>query len=82
MPRVQGPETTRSARSSSGSVVQRGALHAETLSNASRARAEKQYVEPGAVVKTAMRRLKDTLAPLGLHLARVRGAGYLLDRAD
>jgi hypothetical protein len=33
-------------------------------------------------VKTAMRRLKDTLAPLGLHLARVRGAGYLLDRSD
>lgn len=33
-------------------------------------------------VKTALRRLKDTLAPLGLHLARVRTAGYLLDRAD
>lgn len=33
-------------------------------------------------VKTALRRLKDTLAPLGLHLARVRAAGYLLDRAD
>ena len=33
-------------------------------------------------VKTALRRLKDTLAPAGLRLARVRGAGYLLDRAD
>jgi len=33
-------------------------------------------------VKTALRRLKDTLAPLGLHLARVRAAGYLLDRTD
>jgi len=33
-------------------------------------------------VKTALRRLKDTLAPLGLHLARVRAAGYLLDRLD
>lgn len=33
-------------------------------------------------VKTALRRLKDALAPLGLHLARVRAAGYLLDRAD
>lgn len=33
-------------------------------------------------VKTTLRRLKDTLAPLGLHLARVRAAGYLLDRAD
>ena len=33
-------------------------------------------------VKTALRRLKDTLAPLGLHLARVRAAGYLLDRSD
>lgn len=33
-------------------------------------------------VKTALRRLKDTLAPLGLDLARVRSAGYLLDRAD
>jgi DNA-binding response OmpR family regulator len=33
-------------------------------------------------VKTALRRLKGTLAPLGLRLARVRAAGYLLDRAD
>ena len=33
-------------------------------------------------VKTALRRMKDTLAPLGLHLARVRAAGYLLDRSD
>jgi DNA-binding response OmpR family regulator len=33
-------------------------------------------------VKTALRRLKDSLAPLGLHLARVRAAGYLLDRTD
>jgi hypothetical protein len=33
-------------------------------------------------MKTALRRLKEALAPLGLHLARVRGAGYLLDRAD
>jgi hypothetical protein len=32
-------------------------------------------------VKTSLRRLKDTLAPLGLHLARVRAAGYLLDRS-
>jgi DNA-binding response OmpR family regulator len=32
-------------------------------------------------VKTALRRLRDTLAPLGLHLARVRSAGYLLDRS-
>jgi hypothetical protein len=36
----------------------------------------------GEAVKTALRRLKDTLAPLGLRLARVRAAGYLLDRAD
>jgi hypothetical protein len=36
----------------------------------------------GEAVKTALRRLKDTLAPLGLHLARVRSAGYLLDRSD
>ena len=34
----------------------------------------------GEAVKTALRRLKDTLAPLGLHLTRVRAAGYLLDR--
>jgi hypothetical protein len=33
-------------------------------------------------MKTALRRLKDTLAPLGLRLARVRAAGYLLDRSD
>lgn len=33
-------------------------------------------------VKTALRRLKDTLTPLGLHVARVRAAGYLLDRCD
>ena len=33
-------------------------------------------------MKTALRRLKDTLAPLGVHLARVRAAGYLLDRSD
>jgi hypothetical protein len=33
-------------------------------------------------VKTSLRRLKDTVAPLGLRLARVRAAGYLLDRAD
>jgi hypothetical protein len=33
-------------------------------------------------VKTALRRLKDSVAPLGLHLARVRAAGYLLDRSD
>jgi len=31
-------------------------------------------------VKTALRRIKDGLAPLGLRLSRVRGAGYLLDR--
>jgi len=36
----------------------------------------------GEAVKTALRRLKDTLLPLGLHLARVRSAGYLLDRSD
>lgn len=45
------------------------------------------YDEEGAsthdeAVKTSLRRLKDTLAPLGLHLARVRAAGYLLDRSD
>jgi hypothetical protein len=33
-------------------------------------------------VKTALRRLKATLAPLGLHLTRVRAAGYLLDRSS
>jgi hypothetical protein len=33
-------------------------------------------------VKTSLRRLKDTLAPLGLRLTRVRAVGYLLDRAD
>jgi DNA-binding response OmpR family regulator len=33
-------------------------------------------------VKTALRRLKAALAPVGLHLARVRAAGYLLDRSD
>jgi DNA-binding response OmpR family regulator len=33
-------------------------------------------------MKTALRRLRDALAPLGLHLARVRASGYLLDRAD
>jgi hypothetical protein len=32
-------------------------------------------------VKTALRRIKDGLAPLGLRVSRVRGAGYLLDRA-
>lgn len=31
-------------------------------------------------VKTTLRRIKDALAPLGLRLARVRAAGYLLDR--
>ena len=31
-------------------------------------------------VKTALRRIKDALAPLGLRLTRVRAAGYLLDR--
>ena len=31
-------------------------------------------------VKTTLRRVKDALAPLGLRLSRVRGAGYLLDR--
>ncbi len=33
-------------------------------------------------VKTALRRLNGTLTPVGLHLARVRAAGYLLDRSD
>ena len=33
-------------------------------------------------VKTSMRRIKDGLAPLGLRLTRVRGSGYLLDRAE
>jgi hypothetical protein len=33
-------------------------------------------------VKTALRRLKDSLVPVGLRLTRVRGAGYLLDRSD
>jgi DNA-binding response OmpR family regulator len=36
----------------------------------------------GEAMKTALRRLRNTLAPLGLHLARVRASGYLLDRAD
>lgn len=33
-------------------------------------------------MKTALRRLRDGLAPVGLELTRVRGAGYLLDRSD
>ena len=33
-------------------------------------------------VKTALRRIKDALAPVGLRLTRVRSAGYLLDRAS
>jgi hypothetical protein len=33
-------------------------------------------------VKTSMRRIKQGLAPLGLRLTRVRGSGYLLDRAE
>jgi hypothetical protein len=33
-------------------------------------------------LKTTLRRLKDSMVPLGLRLARVRAAGYLLDRAD
>ena len=32
-------------------------------------------------VKTALRRIKDALEPLGLRLTRVRRAGYLLDRS-
>ena len=32
-------------------------------------------------VKTSMRRIANSLAPLGLLLRRVRGAGYLLERA-
>jgi hypothetical protein len=32
-------------------------------------------------VKTALRRIKHALAPVGLQPIRVRGAGYLLDRA-
>ena len=32
-------------------------------------------------VKTALRRIKHALAPVGLQPTRVRGAGYLLDRA-
>jgi DNA-binding response OmpR family regulator len=36
----------------------------------------------GEAMKTALRRLRNALAPLGLHLARVRSSGYLLDRAD
>ena len=32
-------------------------------------------------VKTALRRIKRALAPVGLQPTRVRGAGYLLDRA-
>jgi hypothetical protein len=32
-------------------------------------------------LKTAMRRVKDALAPLGLRVARVRSAGYLVDRS-
>jgi hypothetical protein len=34
----------------------------------------------GEAIKTALRRLKGTLAPVGLQLTRVRSAGYLLDR--
>src|SRR5262249_61151781 len=34
----------------------------------------------GEAVKTALRRLKSTLAPLGLRLARVRSAGHGLGR--
>jgi hypothetical protein len=33
-------------------------------------------------VKTALRRLTTTLAPLGLRLTRVRAAGYVLDRRE
>ena len=33
-------------------------------------------------VKTSIRRVKNGVAPLGLRLSRVRGAGYLLDRAE
>ncbi len=33
-------------------------------------------------VKTALRRIKHGLAPLGLRVTRVRGSGYLLDRAE
>ena len=36
----------------------------------------------GEAVKTAVRRLKSTLGPLGLRLARVRSAGYVLDRRE
>jgi hypothetical protein len=36
----------------------------------------------GEAMKTALRRLRHALTPLGLHLARVRASGYLLDRAD
>ncbi len=32
-------------------------------------------------MKTALRRIKDALAPLGLRLSRVRSAGYLVDRS-
>jgi DNA-binding response OmpR family regulator len=32
-------------------------------------------------LKTAVRRIKDTLAPLGLRVTRVRSAGYLVDRS-
>ena len=32
-------------------------------------------------LKTALRRIKDALAPLGLRVSRVRSAGYLVDRS-
>jgi len=32
-------------------------------------------------LKTSMRRVKDALAPVGLRVARVRTAGYLVDRS-
>jgi len=32
-------------------------------------------------MKTSLRRVKEALAPVGLRLTRVRGAGYLIDRA-
>jgi DNA-binding winged helix-turn-helix (wHTH) protein len=32
-------------------------------------------------LKTSLRRIKDALAPVGLRVTRVRGAGYLVDRS-
>jgi hypothetical protein len=35
----------------------------------------------GEALKTSLRRIRDALAPVGLRVTRVRGAGYLVDRS-